>query len=277
LIDERIQELFVEGTLMVDVSGSAVAQVNGLSVYDIGDFSFGKPSRITSRVYLGKAGVINIEREAKLSGRIYNKGVLILSGYLGGAYAQDKTLSVSATIAFEQSYGEVEGDSASAAEAVALISGIIEAPVKQNIAITGSINQKGEIQPIGGVNEKIEGFFAVCRNRGLTGDQGVIIPELNRKNLMLRKEVVDAVRGGKFRIYAIKTVNDALEILTGLPAGDRSEDGTWPEGSINFLVDKRLKEMSKKLKADDKGEEKKEKKEENNETAPQKNPPPGEA
>jgi lon-related putative ATP-dependent protease len=274
LIDERIQELFNEGTLMVDVSGSVVAQVNGLSVYDIGDFSFGKPSRITSRVYLGKAGVIDIEREAKLSGRIYNKGVLILSGYIGGTYAQDKTLSVSATLAFEQSYGEVEGDSASAAEAVALISGIAEAPVMQNFAITGSINQKGEIQPIGGVNEKIEGFFAVCKNRGLTGDQGVIIPELNKKNLMVKKEVVDAVTDGKFHIFAIKTVNEALEILTGLPAGERTKDGMWPEGSINFLVDKRLKEMSKKLKADDKGDEKKEKKEENNDSTPKKSPTP---
>jgi len=275
LIDERIQEMFTEGTLMVDLSGSVVAQVNGLSVYDIGDFSFGKPSRITSRVYLGKAGVIDIEREAKLSGRIYNKGVLILSGFLGGVYAQDRTLSVSATLAFEQSYGEVEGDSASAAEAVALISGIAEVPVKQNLAITGSINQKGEIQPIGGVNEKIEGFFGVCKNRGLTGDQGVIIPELNKKNLMLKKEVANAVKEGKFRIYAVKTVNEALEILTGLAAGERGQDGTWPEGSINFLVDKRLKEMSKKLKADDKGDEKKEKKEENNEQAPKKTPPPG--
>jgi lon-related putative ATP-dependent protease len=275
LIDERIQELFAEGTLMVDVSGSVVAQVNGLSVYDIGDFSFGKPSRITSRVYLGKGGVIDIEREAKLSGRIYNKGVLILSGYLGGMYARDKTLSVSATLAFEQSYGEVEGDSASAAEAVALISGIAEAPIKQNLAITGSINQKGEVQPIGGVNEKIEGFFAVCKNRGLTGDQGVIIPELNKKNLMLKKDVVEAVKAGTFRIYAIKTVNEALEVLTGLPAGERREDGTWPEGSINFLVDKRLKEMSKKLKADDKSEEKKEKKDENNEEAKKIPPPPG--
>jgi lon-related putative ATP-dependent protease len=276
LIDERIQEMFTEGTLMVDLSGSVVAQVNGLSVYDIGDFSFGKPSRITSRVYLGKAGVIDIEREAKLSGRIYNKGVLILSGFLGGVYAQDRTLSVSATLAFEQSYGEVEGDSASAAEAIALISAIAEVPVKQNLAITGSINQKGEIQPIGGVNEKIEGFFAVCKNRGLTGDQGVIIPELNKKNLMLKKDVVDAVKDGKFRIYAVKTVNEALEILTGSPAGERRPDGTWPEASINFLVDKRLKEMSKKLKADDKGEEKKEKKEENSEEVPKKTPPAGE-
>ncbi len=275
LVDERIQELFAEGTLMVDVAGSAVAQVNGLSVYDIGDFSFGKPSRITSRVYLGKAGVIDIEREAKLSGRIYNKGVLILSGYLGGTYAQDKTLSVSATLAFEQSYGEVEGDSASAAELIALLSGIAGVPVKQSMAITGSINQKGEVQPIGGVNEKIEGFFSVCKNRGLTGEQGVIIPQLNVKNLMLKKEVVDAAKAGKFRIYAVTTVDEALEILTGLPAGARREDGTFPEGTLNYLVDKRLKEMSKKLKSEDKGEEKKEKKEENNEAVPKKNPTPG--
>jgi lon-related putative ATP-dependent protease len=275
LIDERIQELFAEGTIMVDVSGAAVAQVNGLSVYDIGDFAFGKPSKITSRVYLGKSGIIDIEREAKLSGRIYNKGVLILSGYLGGAYAQDKTLSISATLAFEQSYGEVEGDSASAAELIALISGIADVPVKQNLAITGSVNQKGEVQPIGGVNEKIEGFFAVCKNRGLTGDQGVIIPRLNIQNLMLKKEVVEAVRGGRFRVYAIKTVNEALEILTGLPAGERGESGAYPDGTVNFLVEKRLREMAKKLKVDDKGEDKKEKKEENNDTAPKKEPVPG--
>ncbi len=272
LLDERIQELFADGTFMVDVSGEAVAQVNGLSIYDIGDFAFGKPSRITSRVYLGKAGVIDIEREAKLSGRIYNKGVLILSGYLGGTYARDRTLSISATLAFEQSYGEVEGDSASAAELIALISGIAEVPVRQAVAITGSINQKGELQPIGGVNEKVEGFFSVCRNRGLTGDQGVIIPALNVKNLMLKKEVVEAVREGKFRIYAVSTVNEALEILTGLPAGDRSGDGAWPEGSVNFLVDKRLKDMAKKLKADDKREEKKEKTEENNEEPKRREP-----
>jgi lon-related putative ATP-dependent protease len=274
LIDERIQEMFSEGTIMVDVAGSVIAQVNGVSVYDIGDFYFGKPSRITSRVYLGKAGIIDIEREAKLSGRIYNKGVLILSGYLGGTYARDKALSLSATIAFEQSYGEVEGDSASAAELVALISGIAEVPVKQNFAITGSINQKGEIQPIGGVNEKIEGFFSVCKNRGLTGDQGVIIPQLNVNNLMLRKEVVDAVKASQFHIYSVTTVNEVLEILTGLPAGERKEDGSYPEGTVNFLVDKRLKEMSKKLKADDKGDEKKEKKEENNDAVPTSPPEP---
>jgi predicted ATP-dependent protease len=249
--------------------------VNGLSVYDIGDFYFGKPSRITSRVYLGKSGVTAIEREAKLSGRIYNKAVLILSGYLGGTYAQDKPLSLSATLAFEQSYGEVEGDSASAAELIALISAIAEVPVKQNLAITGSINQKGEIQPIGGVNEKIEGFYSVCKNLGLTGDQGVIIPERNVKNLMLKKEVVDAAREGKFHVYSVRTVGEAIELLTGLPAGERKEDGSFPEGSVNFLVDKRLKDMSKKLKAEDKGEEKKEKKEENNEAVPKRPSEPG--
>ncbi|HUI66848.1 MAG TPA: ATP-binding protein [Nitrospirota bacterium] len=273
LIDERIQELFTDGTLMVDVAGAVPAQVNGLSVYDIGDFSFGKPSRITARVYLGKGGVLDIEREAKLSGRIYNKGVLILSGFLGGTYAQDKSLSLSASLAFEQSYGEVEGDSASAAELIALISGIAEVPVKQGLAITGSINQKGEMQPIGGVNEKIEGFFAVCRNRGLTGEQGVVIPKINVKNLMLKKDVIEAVREGKFNIYAVTTVDEALEIMTGMPAGNRKADGTYPEGTVNDLVDKKLKEMSKKQKGEEKGEEKKEKKEENNESAPKKTQP----
>jgi predicted ATP-dependent protease len=272
LVDERIQELFTEGTIMVDVAGAVPGQVNGLSVYDIGDFSFAKPSRITARVYLGKGGVVDIEREAKLSGRIYNKAALILSGYLGGAYAQDKPLSLSASLAFEQSYGEVEGDSASAAELIALISGIAEVPVKQGLAITGSINQKGEIQPISGVNEKIEGFFAVCKNRGLTGEQGVIIPQINVKNLMLKKDVVDAVRDGKFHVYAVKTVNEAIEILTGMPAGERQADWTYPSGTTNFLVDKRLKEMSKKIKAEEKQEGEK-KKEENNEMPPKKTQP----
>src|SRR5512143_2138948 len=175
---------------MVDVSGSVTGQVNGLSVYDLGDFSFGKPSRITARVYLGKAGVVDIEREAKLSGRIYNKGVLILSHYLGGTYAQDRPLSLSASVAFEQSYGDIEGDSASTAELVALLSSISDVPVRQNFAITGSVNQKGEVQPIGGVNEKIEGFFSVCKAKGLTGSQGVVIPRTNIKNLMLKKDVV---------------------------------------------------------------------------------------
>lgn len=261
LIDERIQELFSEGTIMVDVTGKAPGQVNGLSVYETGEYSFGKPCRITARVYLGKAGVIDIEREAKLSGRIYNKGVFILSGYLGGTYAQDKPLSLSASVAFEQSYGDVEGDSASAAELIALLSSIADVSVKQGLAVTGSINQKGEIQPIGRVNEKIEGFFAVCRNRGLSGDQGVVIPAVNVKNLMLNKDVVEAVRDGRFHVYAVRTVNEALELLTGMPAGSRSPVGFYPEGTVNYLVEKRLREMSRKLRADAKGEEKKERKE----------------
>lgn len=265
LIEERIQELLSDGTLMVDVSEAAVGQVNGLSIYDLGDFSFGKPTRITARVYLGKAGVVDIEREAKLSGRIYNKGVLIMSGYLGGRYAQDRPLSLSASLAFEQSYGEVEGDSASAAELIALISAISEVPVRQGLAVTGSINQKGGLQPIGGVNEKIEGFFAVCKNRGLTGDQGVVIPRANVKNLMLKKEVVEAVESGKFHVYAASTVDEAIEILTGMPAGERGPDNAWPEGTVNHLVEKRLCEMAKKQKAEEKAEQKEQKpKDENN-------------
>ncbi len=267
LLEERIQELLTDGTIMVDVSGSVTGQVNGLSVYDLGDFSFGKPSRITSRVYIGKAGVVDIEREAKLSGRIYNKGVLILSHYLGGTYAQDKSLSLSASLAFEQSYGDIEGDSASAAELTALLSAVAGVPVRQDLAITGSFNQKGEVQPIGGVNEKIEGFFAVCKAKGLTGSQGVVIPKSNVKNLMLKKEVVQAVKDGKFQIYAVTTVDEVISVTTGMPAGERQTDGSFPEGTFNFLVDKRLKDIAKKLKADEKGEKDKEpekKKDENN-------------
>jgi lon-related putative ATP-dependent protease len=275
LLEERIQELLTDGTIMVDTTGSVAGQVNGLSVYDLGDFSFGKPSRITSRVYIGKAGVVDIEREAKLAGRIYNKGVLILSHYLGGTYAQEKTLSLSASLAFEQSYGEVEGDSASSAELVALLSAVAGVPVRQDLAITGSINQKGEVQPIGGVNEKIEGFFAVCKAKGLTGSQGVVIPKINVKNLMLKKEVLHAVKAGKFQVYAVTTIDEALAILTGMPAGERQADGSFPEGTFNYLVDKRLKDIAKKLKADEKTDkdkdEKKDKKEENNDV-PKKEP-----
>jgi lon-related putative ATP-dependent protease len=277
LLEERIQELLTDGTIMVDTTGSVTGQVNGLSVYDLGDFSFGKPSRITSRVYIGKAGVVDIEREAKLSGRIYNKGVLILSHYLGGAYAQDKSLSLSASLAFEQSYGDIEGDSASTAELMALLSAVSGVPVRQDLAITGSFNQKGEVQPIGGVNEKVEGFFAVCKAKGLTGSQGVVIPKSNVKNLMLKKEVVQAVKDGKFQVYAITTVDEAVTILTGMPAGERRADGSFPEGTFNFLVDKRLKDIAKKLRADEKTDrdkdEKKEKKEENNDM-PKKEPEP---
>lgn len=244
---------------MVSTEGAVVGQVNGLSVYSLGDYSFGKPSRITVRTYPGKEGLINIDREAKLSGRIYNKAVLILSGYLSGRYAMEKPLSLSASICFEQSYGEVEGDSASAAEVAAVLSSIAEIPVKQELAITGSINQKGEIQPIGGVNEKIEGFYMVCKAKGLIGNQGVIIPHQNVKNLMLKKDVIEAVKAGKFHIYNAVTVDDCLEILTGTPAGERQKDGTFKKDTANYLIDKKLKEMAEKLKKSEKAPEAKKK------------------
>ncbi len=249
LLEDRIRELITEGTLMVDVAGTVAGQVNGLSVYDLGDFSFGRPSRITARVFLGQSGIVNIEREARLSGKTHSKGVLILSGYLGGRYAREIPLSLSASLCFEQSYGEVEGDSASAAELVALLSGLSDIPIRQGIAITGSVNQRGEFQAVGGVNEKIEGFYAVCKALGLTGEQGVIIPRKNVKHLMLKEEVVEAVASGRFHVYAAATVDDAIEILTGYPAGEPQPDGTYPAGTINEAVLRRLTEMGEKLRA----------------------------
>ncbi len=247
-IEERVLEMIARGDILVDVQGAVVGQINGLAVIHLGDYAFGKPSRITCQTFMGREGVINIERRARLSGSIHDKGVFILSGYLGARYAQDKPLSLAASLGFEQSYELVEGDSASAAELLALLSSLAGVPLKQNLAITGSINQKGQIQPIGGVNEKIEGFFYVCKAKGLTGDQGVVIPHQNVKNLMLRKEVVEAVREGKFHIYAIQTVDEALELFTGLPAGERDEDGQFPEGTVNYLVDKRLRELAREAK-----------------------------
>ncbi len=247
-IEKRIQELIQENTIMVDTDGEVVGQVNGLSIIQLGDRMFGKPSRITARIFLGTSGVINIEREAKLSGRIHDKGVLILSGYLCGKYAQDKPISLSASICFEQSYEGIEGDSASSTELYALLSGISGIPIKQGIAVTGSVNQRGEIQPIGGVSQKIEGFFDVCKLKGLTGKQGVMIPKSNVKNLMLKEEIVEAVREGKFHIYPVSTIDQGIEILTGVPAGELRPDGKYPEGTVNFMVDKRLKELAEKLK-----------------------------
>ncbi|MDI3534912.1 MAG: hypothetical protein PWQ82_1277 [Thermosediminibacterales bacterium] len=220
MIEDKIQEMIIRGEILVDTSGEAVGQINGLSVYQTGDYSFGRPSRITARTYLGEEGIINIEREAKMSGRIHDKGVLILSGYLGGKYAGERPLTLTATLAFEQSYGGVDGDSASCAELIALLSSISGIPIKQNIAITGSINQKGGIQPIGGVNQKIEGFFKVCRQRGLDGSHGVVIPIQNVDNLMLNREVIEAVKTGMFHIYPVKTVDEAIEIMTGIPADE---------------------------------------------------------
>lgn len=259
-IEERIQEMIDEGTIMVDTSGTEVGQINGLSVMSLGDYMFGRPSRVTVRVFTGRGGMVNIEREVKLSGPIHDKGVMILTGYLGGKYAHDKPLSFSASICFEQSYEGVEGDSASSTELYAILSALSGVPIKQGIAVTGSVNQLGKVQPIGGVNYKIEGFYEVCKARGLTGEQGVMIPETNVRHLMLRDEVVDAIKEGKFHIWSVKSIDEGIEILTGLSAGDRGEDGSYPEGTINFLVDKRLTEFGESMKKFGASHEKEEKK-----------------
>jgi predicted ATP-dependent protease len=250
LLEERTRRIITEGTLLIDAEGSAVGQVNGISVLALGDHAFGRPSRITARTYAGEPGVVDIEREAKLGGPIHSKGVMILAGYVAGRYARERPLALSASIAFEQQYEEVEGDSASSAELYALLSSLTGIPLDQAIAVTGSVNQRGEIQPIGGVNEKIEGFFDVCQARGLTGRQGVLIPEANARHLMLRQDVVEAVRAGRFHVYAITTVDEGLALLTGREAGERGADGRYPDGSVNAAVEsalaanvERLKEM----------------------------------
>jgi ATP-dependent Lon protease len=244
LVEEKIQEMIDQGLIFIDTKDSVVGQVNGLSVYETGEYSFGRPSRITARTGVGTAGVINIEREAELSGPIHSKGVFILSGYLRSKYAQDKPLALSASLCFEQSYGGVEGDSASSAELYILLSSLSELPIRQDLAVTGSVNQKGEVQPIGGVNQKIEGFFAVCKSKGLTGTQGVIIPESNTEDLMLREEVVNAVKEGKFHIYSVKTIDQGIELLTGVKAGEKFKDGNYPAGTVNFLVNEKLKQLA---------------------------------
>jgi len=244
LIERKIQEMIAEGTILIETSGGVVGQVNGLAVYSMGQAAFGKPSRITARTSVGRAGVINIEREADLSGQTHNKGVLILGGYLRGKYAVDRPFALSASIAFEQSYGGIDGDSASSTEVYAILSALSGLPLRQDIAVTGSLNQKGEIQPIGGVNEKIEGFFDVCRAQGLTGTQGVMIPVQNVRNLMLRRDVVAAAAEGRFHIYPVRTIDEGIEILTGVPAGRKSEDGTWEERTVNFLVDRELERLA---------------------------------
>jgi predicted ATP-dependent protease len=239
LTEERIRELITEGTIRVDVAGETAGQVNGLAVIDLGDIRFGKPSRITAKTYMGRSGVVDIEREAKMSGKIYDKGVLILSGYLGAKYAQNFPLGLGASLCFEQSYEGIDGDSASSTELYALLSSLADIPIRQGIAVTGSVDQNGRIQPIGGVNHKIEGFYDLCRALELTGDQGVMIPVQNVKNLMLRSDVVDAVVAGRFHVYAIETIDQGIEILTGHPAGERI-NGSYPEGTINHLVEQRL-------------------------------------
>ncbi|MCM2271991.1 MAG: AAA family ATPase [candidate division Zixibacteria bacterium] len=244
LVEEKIQELYDNATLMVSTTGTAVGQINGLSVYNIGEYQFGRPTRITVNTSLGKAGVINIEREADLSGPIHDKGVLVLSGWLRQMFAQDKPLAMSASISFEQSYNGVDGDSASSTEIYAILSSLTGLPISQEIAVTGSVNQKGEIQPIGGVNEKIEGFYDVCLSRTLTGKQGVIIPHQNVQDLLLRPDVFDAVKQGKFHIYPVTTISDGLAILTGRPGGKREKNGAFTPDSVMSLADRKLREMA---------------------------------
>src|SRR3977135_1266367 len=249
LIETRIREMIQEGTLLVDVEGSSVGQVNGLSVLEIGGYSFGKPVRITATAALGKAGLINIEREANLSGRFHDKGMHIIAGYLRSQFAQDKPLSLAASICFEQSYSGVDGDSASSTEIYALASALSGLPLRQDIAVTGSISQQGDIQPIGGVNQKIEGFYDVCRVKGFTGRQGVMIPAENIEDLMLRDDVIDAVASGKFQILPISRVEEGIEILTGVRAGKRDSNGVYESDSVFGRVDRRLHEMATTLKS----------------------------
>jgi predicted ATP-dependent protease len=248
LIETRIREMVEEGTLLVNFSGSHVGQVNGLSVLEIGGYAFGKPVRITASVGLGKAGLINIERESNLSGRFHDKGVHIITGYLRSAFAQDKPLSLTASICFEQSYSGVDGDSASSTEVYAMLSALSELPLRQDIAVTGSMNQRGDIQAIGGVNEKIEGFFDTCRIKGLSGTQGVMIPQANVADLMLREDVLDAVGKGKFHIWPIARVEQGVELLTGAPAGTRNGSGKFDQGTVFARVDERLRDMARALK-----------------------------
>ncbi len=248
LIETRIREMIEEGTLLVDVAGERVGQVNGLSVLEIGGYSFGKPVRITATAALGKVGLINIERESNLSGRFHDKGVHIIAGYLRSRFAQDKPLSLAASICFEQSYSGVDGESASSTEIYALTSALSGIPLRQDIAVTGSMNQQGDIQAIGGVNEKIEGFFDVCRIQGLTGTQGVMIPESNVEDLMLREDVLEAVAAGKFHLWPVAKVEQGIEILTRSTAGQRNGDGTFEAGSVFALMNERLKQMAKTLK-----------------------------
>jgi lon-related putative ATP-dependent protease len=258
---ERVHETILRDIFLIDTQGEKVGQVNGLSVLTLGSFSFGRPSRITASIRFGKGEVVNIEREVDMSGPIHSKGVLILSGFLGSRYAVDRPLSLSASLVFEQSYSGVEGDSASSAELYALLSAIARVPIRQNFAVTGAVNQHGQVQAIGGANEKIEGFFDVCKARGLTGDQGVLIPRANIKHLMVRQDVIDAVREGKFAIYPIDNVDQGIELLTGIPAGEPGEDGLYPPDSINGLVHARLKELAEKAEQLGKADEEKNHKE----------------
>ena len=245
LREDRVLQMIEEGVIRISTDGKAIGQVNGLAVLSLGELSFGKPSRISARVSLGRGQVVNVERETKLSGRVHDKGFMILNGYLQGKYGYDKPLSLAASIGFEQSYSEVDGDSASSTELYALLSAISGLPIDQGIAVTGSVDQNGDVQAIGGGTQKIEGFFEVCKARGLTGKQGVMVPKDNIQHLMLKEEVLDAIEARKFHVYGISTIDEGIEVLTGTPAGERLEQGGYPEGTVHYLVEQRLKEMAK--------------------------------
>jgi lon-related putative ATP-dependent protease len=264
LIHERVTEMIERGTLKIDTDGDVVGQVNSLSIIDLGDLIFGRPNRITASIASGREGLVDIEREAKLGGPIHTKGVLILSGLMAERYAHKSPLSLSARLVFEQSYDEVEGDSASSTEFYVLLSALANVPIKQGIAVTGSVNQKGEVQAIGGVNQKVEGFYDVCKVKGLNGKQGVLIPQSNVQNLMLREDVVEAIKKGKFHIYSVSHVDEGIEILTGMKAGKRLKDGTFEKNSINRRVQSRLEELAKGMKEFEKKDEEKKRKENNN-------------
>ncbi len=245
LYEEKVHESYTDETIMIDVQGATVGQVNALAVYQMGDISFGRPSRITAETYMGKHGIVSIEREAQLSGKTHDKGVLILSGYLGRTFARKYPLSLSISITFEQSYHGIDGDSASSTELYAILSSLAADPISQGIAVTGSVNQKGEVQAIGGVNQKIEGFFDVCKSKGLTGQQGVIIPQANVKNLMLKKDVIDAVKAGAFHVYPVASIEEGIEILTGVPAGQADAEGNYPADTVYGKVQRQLESYLK--------------------------------
>jgi len=246
LVEEKIEEMVEKGIILVDTDGERVGQINGLAVLGAGDFIFGKPNRITVSVGVGKKGIIDIEREAQMGGPIHTKGVQILSGFLNERYAKEIPLSLTARLVFEQSYSGIEGDSASSTELYAILSALSEKPIKQYLAVTGSVNQKGEVQAIGGVNQKIEGFYELCKSRGLNGKHGCVIPESNVKHLMLKEEIVEAIKAKKFHLYPVKKIDEGVEVLTGVPAGEMRKDGSYPEGTVNYLVQKNLNGLAER-------------------------------
>lgn len=262
MYEDKVQEFIEDGIIMIDTQGGRIGQINGLSVYSLPEFSFGRPSRITVKTSMGKSGIISIEKEAELSGSSYDKGVLILTGFLRDRFAQNKPLNLTASITFEQSYSGVDGDSASSTELYALMSSLAGLPIDQGIAVTGSVNQHGEVQAIGGVNQKIEGFYKVCKAKGLTGKQGVMIPRSNIGDLALAQEVIDSVKDGSFSVWAVESVDQGIEIVTGIPAGEKDAEGLYPEGTVNFLVDKRLEDLAKGLKEFEEGPDEEEVEEE---------------